>query len=114
MLFRSELAEIGKKLLPQMGGLNCVQCHGIGKQPPIAPFEAPGINLLDAAYRVRYGYYQRWMLDPPRVDPTTNMPKLAMDGKTTGIREVFDGDGHRQFEALWHFIQTLPAKVDER
>jgi mono/diheme cytochrome c family protein len=106
----AELAEIGKKLLPQMGGLNCIQCHGIGPQPPTAPFEAPGINLLDAALRLRYSYYQRWMLDPPRVDPTTKMVKLAPDGKTTGIREVFDGDARRQFDALWHFIQTLPEK----
>jgi mono/diheme cytochrome c family protein len=108
----AELAEVGKKLLPQVGGLNCVQCHGIGKQPPVAPFEAPGINLLDAAHRVRYDYYQRWMLDPPRVDLTTKMPKLAMDGKTTGIRDVYDGDARRQFDALWQFIQTLPKAAD--
>lgn len=106
----AELAEVGKKLLPQMGGLNCIQCHGVGKTPPIAPFEAPGINLLDAANRLRYSYYQRWMLDPPRLDPLTKMVKLAPDGKMTGIREVFDGDARRQFDALWQFIQTLPEK----
>ena len=50
------------------------------------------------------------MLDPPRVDPTTKMVKLAPDGKTTGIREVFDGDAKRQFEALWRYIQTLPDR----
>jgi cytochrome c2 len=105
----ADFVEVGKKLIPQMGGLNCIQCHGIGQQPPVAPFEAPGINLLDAAYRIRYDYYQRWMLDPPRVDVTTKMPKLAMDGKTTGIREIYDGDARRQFDALWQFIQTLPA-----
>ena len=33
---------------------------------------------------------------------------LAADGKTTGVRNVFDGDAHRQYEALWHYIQTLP------
>jgi hypothetical protein len=38
------------------------------------------------------------------------MPVFAMDGKTTQLREVFDGDARRQFEALWHYIQTLPAK----
>jgi mono/diheme cytochrome c family protein len=108
----AELAEVGKNLLPQVGGLNCIQCHGIGKQPPVAPFEAPGINLLDAAHRVRYDYYQRWMLDPPRVDLTTKMPKLAMDGKTTGIRDTFDGDARRQFDALWHYIQTLPKTAE--
>lgn len=103
-----KLAAIGKQLLPQQGGFNCIMCHGIGKQKALAPFEAPGINLLDASVRLRYPYYRRWMLDPPRVDITTRMPKLAMDGKTTPLREVFDGDAARQFEAIWHYILTLP------
>lgn len=106
----AKLAEIGAKLIVQQGGLNCVQCHAVGKQPAVAPFEAHGINLRDAADRLRYSYYPRWMLDPPHVDTITRMPKLAIDGKTTPLRDVLDGDARRQFDALWHFIQTLPAK----
>jgi hypothetical protein len=105
-----KLAAIGEKLIPQQGGFNCINCHGIGKTPAIQPFEAPGINLTDAAVRLRYAYYQRWMLAPDRVDVTMRMPVFATDGKTTQIREVFDGDARRQFDALWHYIQTLPAK----
>lgn len=106
----AKLAAIGEKLVPQQGGFNCNNCHGIGKTPAIQPFEAPGINLVDAAVRLRYAYYQRWMLAPDRVDVTMRMPVFAMDGKTTQIRDVFDGDAHKQFDALWHYIQTLPAK----
>jgi mono/diheme cytochrome c family protein len=106
----AQLAAIGAKLIPQQGGFNCNNCHGIGKQPPIQPFEAPGINLLDAAVRLRYNYYQRWMLAPDRVDVTMRMPIFATDGKTTQIRDVFDGDARKQYDALWHYIQTLPAK----
>ena len=106
----AKLAAVGEKLIPQQGGFNCVNCHGIGKQPAIQPFEAPGINLLDAAIRLRYGYYQRWMLAPDRVDVTMRMPIYATDGKTTQIREVFDGDARRQFDALWQYIQTLPGR----
>jgi mono/diheme cytochrome c family protein len=106
----AKLAAVGEKLIPQQGGFNCINCHGIGKTPAIQPFEAPGINLLDAAFRLRYGYFQRWMLAPDRVDVTMRMPVFAADGKTTQIREVFDGDAHRQFDALWHYLQTLPAK----
>lgn len=107
-----KLATIGLKLLPQEGGFNCIMCHGVGDQKATAPFEAPGINLLDAANRLRYPYYQRWMLDPPRLDPLTRMPKLAPDGKTTPLPQ-FDGDAARQFGSIWHYIQTLPKK-DER
>lgn len=102
------LAEIGKKLIPAMGGFNCVQCHGIGKVPPVAPFEAPGINLLDASLRLRYEYYPRWMVDPPRVDITTRMPKFAADGQMTPLRDVLGGDARKQFDAIWHYMQTLP------
>ena len=107
-LHDAKLALIGEKLVPQQGGFNCINCHAIGKTPPTAPFEAPGINLLDAAQRLRYAYYQRWMLSPDRVDVTMRMPVFAIDGKTTQLREVLDGDAARQFDALWHHIQTLP------
>ncbi|MSQ94869.1 MAG: c-type cytochrome [Gemmataceae bacterium] len=105
----AKLAAVGEKLIPQQGGFNCINCHGIGKTPAIQPFEAPGINLLDAAIRLRYGYYQRWMLAPDRVDVTMRMPVFATDGKTTQLRDVFDGDARQQYDALWHYIQTLPA-----
>lgn len=105
-----KLAALGEKLLPQVGGFNCVQCHAVGAQKAVAPFEAEGINLADAAVRLRYEYYARWMLDPTRVDPTTRMTKFTMDGKTTAIMDVLDGDARRQFDAIWQFMQTLPAK----
>ncbi len=106
----AKLAAVGAKLIPQQGGFNCNNCHGIGNQKAVQPFEAPGINLLDAAMRLRYGYYQRWMLAPDRVDVSMRMPVFAPDGKTTQLREVFDGDARKQYDALWHYIQTLPNK----
>ena len=105
-----KLASIGEKLIQNVGGFNCIGCHGVGKQPPVAPFEAPGINLLDAALRLRHEYYPRWMIDPTRLEPASKMPKFAPDGHTTALKEVLDGDAHRQFEAIWHFIAGLPDK----
>jgi cytochrome c2 len=106
----AKLASIGAQLLPQQGGFNCIMCHGVGKQPAIEPFEAPGINLLDAALRLRHEYYERWMISPTRVDVVTRMPVFSQDGKTTALRGVFEGDAQRQFEAIWHYMQTLPGK----
>lgn len=103
------LAKVGAQLVGDTNGFSCIKCHAIGKRPPLAPFEAPGINLVSAAERLRYSYYPRWMIDPPRVDVLTKMPKFAADGKTTGVTGIFDGNAHRQYEALWHYIQTLPA-----
>ena len=100
-----------EKLLPQVGGFNCIQCHAVGDKKAVAPFEAEGINLLDAAQRLRYEYFARWMLDPTRVEATTRMTKFTMDGKTTALTDVLDGDARRQFDAIWHYMQTLPEKT---
>ncbi len=106
----AKLAPVGEKLIANVGGFNCVSCHGVGKQPPIAPFEAPGINLLDAAQRLRYEYYPRWMMDPARVDVATKMPKFAPDGHGTALKDILDGDARKQFDAIWHYMATLPDK----
>jgi mono/diheme cytochrome c family protein len=106
----TKLAAVGEKLVPQQGGFHCSNCHGIGSVPAKEPFEAPGINLLDASVRLRYHYYRRWMMTPDRVDVTMRMPIFSSDGKTTQLRDVFDGDARQQYDALWHYIQTLPAK----
>jgi len=100
----AKLAAVGEKLLQQAGGFNCVQCHAVADKKAVAPFEAEGINLLDAAQRLRYVYYARWMPDPPRVDRTTRMTKLPP------LMTVLEGDPHRQFDAIWQYMQTLPEK----
>ena len=46
--------------------------------------------------------------DFPRYDLSIKMPKLAVDGRTTKLREIHNGDAQRQFEALWQYIQSLP------
>lgn len=105
-----KLAQIGAKLIEQQGGFNCIMCHPAGPRKAVEPFEAPGINLEDAARRLRYEYYQRWMREPSRVDVTMRMPVFAPDGRTTALRDVLGGNAHAQFEALWHYMQTLPRK----
>ena len=48
------------------------------------------------------------MHDPLRIDPGTKMPKFAPDGTHTPVRGVFDGNAARQYDALWHYIQSRP------
>ena len=68
---------------------------------------ALGINLLDAADRLKYGYYRRWMLDPLRIDPLTKMPRYSEDRKTTKVTEVLNGEAMPQFDAIWLYLQHL-------
>lgn len=107
------LAEAGRRLTLKNDGFDCRQCHAIGNLKPTGDKStkiAPGINFSETRDRLRYGYYRRFMLDPPRYDVGLKMPKLSADGKTTKIRNVFDGDAGNQFDAMWHYIQTIDEK----
>ncbi len=109
-----ELGEAGRRLSLQNGGLDCRQCHGLGSRPPDGDQKsniALGTNLSIMADRLRKEYYIRWMNDPLRVDPQTKMPKYASGGRTK-VQTILDGDASRQFEALWHYIQSVSEAGD--
>jgi cytochrome c551/c552 len=104
------LAEAGSRLTFKAEGLDCRQCHGVGRDQPLGDkgtLLAPGINFAHTRERMRYDYYQRFMLDPPRYDIATRMLKLSADGRTTSAKTILDGDARRQFDALWQFVQTV-------
>lgn len=107
-----ELAEIGEVLATRSGLLDCRQCHAMGPLPPTGDKNtllAPGINFALTRERIRHDFYRRFTLDPPRYDVSTRMPKLTVDGRTTKVKNVFDGDARQQFESVWHFLQTVPS-----
>ncbi len=106
----TELATIGSKLIGQVEGFDCRQCHALGEFPATGDQKtqvALGINLLDAAERLNKDYYRRWMLDPLRIDPLTKMPRYSEDRKTTKITNVLDGHATPQFDAIWLYLQQL-------
>ena len=98
------MAAAGQKLIGAAGGFSCVQCHAVGAAPPLAPFEAPALNMQYITERLRKDYYHRWMLNPIKVDPGTKMPAFADSEGKSAIRDVYDGDGTQQFEAIWQFL----------
>ena len=111
-----ELADVGRQLI-QRTGLDCVQCHGVGAEMPRGDDRtqlALGINFEDVGLRMRYDYYRRFVLDPPRYDTRTKMPKLAADGRTTQLQRIYNGDAHRQFDAIWCYLQQLVESRSEK
>lgn len=103
-------AAVGRKLTGMAGGFNCVACHGVGAKRPSAVFEAEGINFQYSAERLRRDYFMRWMMNPPRLDAATKMPRYAVDGRTQ-ITEQFEGDAARQFDAIWQYLNAGRAIV---
>jgi hypothetical protein len=107
----ADAIENGRRLTLALGGLDCRQCHGIGGVVPAGDERtrlARGIDFLVLRDRMREEHFLRYALDPPRFDIATRMPKLAVDGRTTKIATIYDGDARRQFAAIWQYLQSLP------
>jgi mono/diheme cytochrome c family protein len=98
------LAAIGQKLVGAVGGFSCVQCHAVAGAPPLAPFEAPAVDFMYARERLQKDYYLWWMHDPIAIDRTTKMPRFGDDEGKTPLRDTFNGDAAKQFDAIWHYL----------
>ncbi len=108
------ISQLGDRLTRKEGGLDCRSCHAVGKEQPTGDERtkvAQGINFAHTRERMRGEFYERFVLDPPRYDISTRMPKLAADGRTTSVKAVADGDARQQFAAIWQYLQTLPLYV---
>ncbi len=108
--FEKPKAQTGELLTRKIGGLDCRQCHGIGKLEPEGDANtkiALGVNFAHVRQRLRPDFYTRFVLDPPRFDLSAKMPKFSEDGVTTQVRDIEDGDFRKQIDALWHYIQTV-------
>lgn len=101
------LAVQGARLVKKAEGFGCVDCHAIGNTPAQQVFEREGVNLQLAGSRVRHEYFRRWMLDAPRIDADSRMPKWTDARGRTGLTDVLGGDAVQQFEAIWQYLQTL-------
>lgn len=100
----AQLAIHGESLVKMGTGFGCVQCHAVGDNKAEQVFEREGIELFTARKRLRHEYYSRWLLDPPRIDPESRMPRYANDSGKTAFTEILGGDAVQQFEAIWQFL----------
>jgi hypothetical protein len=85
-----------------------VDCHDIGKDLALAGGDTATINFARIPERLRKEYFDRYLLDPQRTLPGTMMPKFITDEGTTGVKEQWNGDARKQFEAIWNFMRTVP------
>ena len=102
-----ELAETGAKVVATNGGFGCAQCHKIGGENVRTKqaFEWPSINFKYIKERLMYPFYVKWMNEPVRMEPGTGMTAFWKGGKNQKD-EFYGGDGHKQGDAIWHYLQA--------
>jgi len=99
------LVPVGQKLLATDGGFSCISCHSTGAQKATQVFEAEGLNFAYPAERLQRDYFDRWILNPMRIVPTTKMPVYFDDEGKSPLMDVLGGDTKKQLDALWHFMR---------
>ena len=108
-------AAVGRMLVG-LEGYGCITCHGVGDEPPMAAFEAVGVNFAQSAERLRPGWYHRWMDDPLRITPSTRMPRYADPVTGKAVRpDILGGNATAQFDAIaaWLANGAQPGFADE-
>ena len=102
--------ELGRRLTIREGGLDCRQCHGVGSEQPRGDAStqiALGVNFAMTKQRLRPEFALRQMLDPPRYDVGSRMPRFAPDLKTTAATQIEAGDARKQFELLKEYLWSI-------
>lgn len=100
-----ELVKIGQKLISSDGGFSCISCHAVADQKATQVFESEGINLAYPAGRLLPAYYQRWVRNPPRIDPASKMPVYFDEEGKSPLTEILGGDAGKQIDAIWNYLQ---------
>jgi hypothetical protein len=49
-------------------------------------------------------FFQRWLMNPLRVDPGTKMPVYFPGGESM-LFDYYDGDAKKQIDAFWEYIR---------
>jgi cytochrome c2 len=72
---------------PKQKGMACIGCHYWGKYKSLGE---EGPQLIDAAERLRYDWYFRWMLNPARILSGTSMPNYFSSVDHAAARRTID------------------------
>jgi mono/diheme cytochrome c family protein len=100
-------AKQGEILVSANGGFACVTCHAVGPAAATQVFESEGVNLAYSSERLLPSFFRRWLRNPMKVDPTTKMPVYFDEEGKSPVTTIYDGDGDKQIEALWHYLRSV-------
>ena len=81
-------------------GFGCTKCHDFLGAVSTG---TRGPDLAKVAERVHFAWYDRWMIDPQKIQPGTRMPTVFLNGKSPYV-DVLGGDAAQQRLAIWHYL----------
>jgi len=81
-------------------GLSCIACHTFAGHKSLG---IPAMDLALMTRRLQFGWFHRYLLDPPSLRPGTRMPAFWPEGKSTR-KDILDGDTERQINATWAYL----------
>lgn len=100
----AEMAASGRKMVGTDGGFSCIACHAVKEFGAQQVFESAGINFGQVGERLRKDFFQRWLMNPLRVDPGTKMP-VYFAGGMSPLFDFYEGDAKKQIDAFWEYIR---------
>ena len=67
------------------------------------------MNLALAARRLQKDFFNRWLLNPLKIEPQTKMPVYFDEEGNSPLYDVLDGKAMRQLEAFWQYLRAGEA-----
>ncbi|MFT4586023.1 MAG: mono/diheme cytochrome c family protein [Candidatus Binatia bacterium] len=98
------MAAAGRKMVGTDGGFSCIACHAVKDFGASQVFESAGVNFSQVGNRLMKPFFQRWLMNPLRVDPGTKMPVYFPGGESM-LFDYYDGDAKKQIDAFWEYIR---------
>jgi cbb3-type cytochrome oxidase cytochrome c subunit len=104
------VAKAGTKLLTEgrtlagKNGHGCIACHDISG---VASGGTRGPDLALTTARIRRDWFDRWMDNPQRLAPGTQMPQYYLGGKAQ--IPLLGGDPVKHSEAMWEYFALGPG-----
>lgn len=88
--------------------LRCKNCHIVGEYRPNQPLEKLGPDLERVRERLRPDWIRRWLRDPNRIYPGTNMPTFqwGSGAHTKSFPDFYPGDAEAQIDAVKDFLMN--------
>ena len=97
--FTAIAAQDGRTLIGTKG-MGCVNCHGV---EGLKSLGMPAPDLTTAHDRLKFGWFKRWMDNPPAVVPGTRMPQFWVNHEAT-FKEIAGGTEDGQLGAMWSYL----------